>query len=288
VDPRTFSVNAMLADMESLLRRLTGGHVELGYVQAAGLWAVQLPPGKLEEVLLALVVDACDAMPVGGHLRITTANVSGPDGRPSGDYVQLTVSDTARTVSDAVRSAIRGRGTREGLGIRLSFELAERADGHVDVMASAEGGLTVRLLLPRADTPLSVRELGEAAELVGGTETILFVEDDRSLASVAGRVLARLGYRVLTAASGEAALRVLAEHPEPLHLLFTDLVLPGMDGVDLARQVKQRRPDIKVLFTSGYSQESLRLRDAVGEDVRFLEKPFSLSGLASALRAALG
>ncbi|HWO88645.1 MAG TPA: response regulator [Gemmatimonadales bacterium] len=282
---RTFSINAMLADMEPLLRRLAGDSLDLAYIQAAGLWPVQLPPGKLEETFLALVVDACE-LPGPGVLRIETRNVSCPDGLPAGDYVMLSVTDTNRSVSDAVRRAIRGRGRREGLGLRLAYEIAEQFGGLVDLTADSTGGTTVRIVLPRADAAVPLRELAEAAELPTGTETILLVEDEKSLMSVAGRLLSRLGYSVLTASSAEAALRQLDEYQGPLHLLLTDLVLPGKDGLTLAAAVRKRRPDVRVLLMSGYSPESLGLGPP-GERPPLLEKPFTLEGLAGAVRAAL-
>jgi CheY-like chemotaxis protein len=287
MEPRVFGINAMVADMEPLLRRLVGDDVDLALSEAAGLWPVELVPGKLEEVFLALVVDGCEAMPAGGTLRITTANVSRPEGLPEGDYVLLSVSDTGRAVSDAVRAAIRGSGKgREGLGIRLAFQIAEAAGGHVDILPNGAEGTEVRLLLPRADRAPSPADLLEAAGLQTGSETVLIVEDEKSLASVAGRVLARLGYSVKTAYSAEGALKILAE-PDAVHLLITDMMLPGMDGAALARQATQERPGLKVLFMSGYSEESLRLRGSVGPGAHLLEKPFTVEGLAARVRAAL-
>lgn len=282
---RTFSINAMLADMEPLLRRLAGDSLELAYVQAAGLWPVQLPPGKLEETFLALVVDACE-LPGPGVLRIETRNVSMPDGLPAGDYVMLAVVDSNRPVSDAVRRAIRGRGRREGLGLRLAYEIAEQFGGMVDLTADAAGGSTVKILLPRADAAVPLRELGDAAGLPTGTETILLVEDEKSLMSVASRLLSRLGYSVLSSSSAETALKHLESYEGPLHLLLTDLVLPGKDGLSLAATVTRLRPGVRVLLMSGYSPESLRL-GGPGERPPLLEKPFTLEGLARAVRAAL-
>jgi len=288
MEPRVFGINAMVADMEALLRRLVGDDIDLALASAAGLWPVELVPGKLEEVFLALVVDACEAMPAGGTLRITTSNLRSPEGLAPGDYVLLSVSDTGRSVSDAVRAAIRGRGKgREGLGIRLAFEVAEMAGGHVDIQANGEDGTDVRLLLARADRPSDQAELREAAGLQAGTETVMIVEDERSLASVAGRVLSRLGYSVHTAYSAESALRLLGELTQPVHLLITDMMLPGMDGASLARAAREVRPEIKVLFMSGFSEESLRLKGAVGPGVQLLEKPFTVDGLAARVRAAL-
>ncbi len=288
MEERVFGINAMVADMEPLLRRLVADDVDLALAEAAGLWPVELIPGKLEEVFLALVVDGCDAMPRGGTLRITTSNVRNPEALPRGDYVLLSVSDTGRSVSDAVRAAIRGRGKgREGLGIRLAFEIADSAGGHVEIIPNGPDGTEVRLLLPRAERASDVMELREAAGLATGSETVLIVEDEKSLASVAGRVLSRLGYSVLTSYSAESALRILDEHQGPIQLLLTDMVLPGMDGAALAREAHNRRRGIKAVFMSGHPEDNLRLKGAVGPSVHLLEKPFTVEGLAARVRAAL-
>lgn len=293
MDARIFGVNAMVADMEPLLHRLTPDTVELAIVQAAGLWPVAAQPGLLEEVFLALAVDACDAMAAGGTLRVETANLQldaayaarHPNVVP-GDYVMMAVANTGRGLSESVKNAVRGHGRREGLGIRLAFELAERTGGHVE-LAEAGGGTMVKVFLPRAGGSLPAGEAGAAAGLPAGTETILLVEDEKALMNVASRVLARLGYSVLLAASGEAALAQARQHDGPIHLLLTDLVLPGMDGVTLAKQLRTLRPEVRVLYMSGFSEDVLRLRGAAEPGFVLLEKPFTLEGLASNVRAAL-
>lgn len=294
MEPRVFGVNAMIADMEPLLHRVLGEGVELASVQAAGLWPVRLPPGQLEEVFLALAVDACDAMDGEGTLKVETSNARLDEtaahrspGASPGDYVRLSVSDTGRGVSEAVKAALRGHGGREGLGLRLAYEIAERAGGRVELAEQPSGGTTVRLFLPRAEAPVAAPEAGEAAGLQTGSETILVVEDEKSLMSVAHRVLTRLGYSVVTATNAEAALKQAQAHPGPIHLLLTDLILPGMDGATLSKRMRLQRPDLKVLFMSGYSEEALRLRGAVEPGFVLLEKPFTLEGLAAKVRAVL-
>lgn len=294
MEPRVFGVNAMIADMEPLLHRVMGEEVELAAVQAAGLWAVRLPPGQLEEAFLALAVDACGAMGGEGTLEVETANArldeTGARRSPGaipGDYVRLSLSDTGRGVGEAVKAVVRGQGTREGLGLRLAYEVAERAGGRVEIAERPGGGMTVRLFLPRADAPVAPVEAGDAAGLQTGSETILIVEDEKSLMSVAHRVLTRLGYSVVTASSGEAALKQAQAHPDPIHLLLTDLILPGVDGATLSKRMRAQRPDLKVLFMSGYSEEALRLRGAVEPGFVLLEKPFTLEGLAAKVRAVL-
>lgn len=284
----SFGINAMLADMEPLLRRITGSQIDLAYRQAAGLWPVQTTPGKLEEVLLALAIDACDAMGEQGVLRVETGNVASPKGLPAGDYVMLTVSDSARGVADALREAVRGRGTRAGLGVRLGVEIAETAGGRLDVAPSTGGGLSVQLILPRAPGAAPAAPV-DAATLRGASgETILVVEDDNIVMAATSQVLTRLGYSVLPASSAEAALRQLGQHPGRLDLLLTDIVLPGMDGLRLAREARAKRPGLKVLYMSGYSEEALRLKHTTDPDVPLVEKPFTFEGLARAVRGALG
>ena len=281
-----FGINAMLADMEPLLRRLTSSDIDVAYQQSAGLWRVELPTGKLEEVLLALAIDAVDAMKDRGVLRVATANVRDPEGLPAGEYVHLSVSDTARHVSNALASAVRGRGTREGLGIRLGIGIAETAGGRLDLAPNPGGGLTVHLVLPRARGGEAERP-PEDAQPATGSATILVVEDDKLVMSAAGQSLTRLGYSLLLAPSAEAALRQLEQHEGTVHLLLTDIMLPGMDGIALARETRARRPGIKVLYMSGYSEEALRLKDAADPGVQLLEKPFTFKGLAAAVKKSL-
>lgn len=285
MDTRTFGINALLADMEPIMRRLVGDHIDLAYVQKAGLWPVQLPPGKLEEFLLANAVDACEAMPQGGTLRLATANLRAPDGLPTTDAVALSVSDTGRTVSDAMRAAVRGHGRREGLGIRLGFETAEVFGGRLDVTANKSGGITVMLVLPRAQ---SDEEESPAAGVHPATETILVVEDDQAMMSATSRVLTRVGYSVLTALSAESALRQLESYEGDIHLLLTDIVLPGQDGLALAREVRRLRPGIRIAYMSGFSEEALRMKGNVESGVPLLEKPFTFEGLVSLVRRTLG
>ncbi len=281
-----FGINAMLADMEPLLRRLTSSNIDIAYQQSAGLWRVELPTGKLEEVLLALVIDAVHAMREQGVLRVSTANVANPEGLPAGEYVRLSVSDTAQNVSRALAGAVRGRGTREGLGIRLGIEVAETAGGRLDLAPNPGGGLTVDLILPRSRHGEAERPPEDTAPATGSA-TILLVEDDKLVMSAAGQSLTRLGYSLLLAPTAEAGLRQLEQHQGPVHLLLTDIMLPGMDGLALAREARARRPDIRVLYMSGYSEDSLRLKDAADPQVHLLEKPFTFKGLAGAVKKAL-
>ena len=285
MDTRTFGLNAMLADMEPIMRRLVGDQIDLAYVQKAGLWPVQLPPGKLEEVLLANAVDACEAMEQGGTLRLSTGNMKAPEGLPTMDAVALSVSDTARTVSDAVRAAVRGHGRREGLGIRLGFEIAETFGGRLDVMANKGGGITVMLILPRASS--GAEDAPVPGDMPPATETILVVEDDQAMMSATSRVLTRLGYSVLSSANAEGALRQLASHDGEIHMLLTDIVLPGMDGMSLAREVRRKRPEVRVAYMSGYSEEALRMKGRVDPGIPMLEKPFTYEGLAGMVRKVL-
>lgn len=318
--PVVFSVNPMIADMDPVVRRVVGDRVELATVQGAGLWPVRLRPGELEQVLLALVMSACDAMPAGGTLRITTCNVTldeeyarrFPDAAP-GDYVLLEVADTGPGLSDAAKARIlesflapAAPGHATALAFSMTYGMLRRAGGHLELSGAAGAGTAVRVYLPRAGAAVAPAEAREVSGLAGGSETILIVEDERSLLGVTSRILARLGYGVVQASSGEEALRVLgapscavpapdggagAAQPAPIvqsiHLLLTDIMLTGMDGVTLSRQARALRPTIKVVLMSGYAAEGLHLREAAGAGSGFLEKPFTVSGLAQAVRAAL-
>ncbi|MGD0993431.1 MAG: response regulator [Gemmatimonadales bacterium] len=308
--PVVFSVNPMIADMDPVVRRVVGDRVELATIQGAGLWPVRLRPGELEQALLALVISACDAMPSGGTLRITTCNVTldeeyarrFQDVAP-GDYVLLEVADTGPGLSDSAKARIlesflapTAAGQATALAFSMTYGMLRRAGGHLELAGAAGAGTVVRVYLPRAGAAVAPAEAREVANLPGGTETILVVEDETSLLNLTSRILTRLGYGVLKAASGEDALRFLGAPTsggsapaagQTIRLLLTDIMLTGMDGLALSRMATERRPAIKVVFMSGHSAEAMRLAEAAGPEFTLLQKPYTVAELAQAVRAAL-
>jgi CheY-like chemotaxis protein len=309
-EPVVFGVNPLIADMDPLIRRIAGDRIELATIQGAGLWPVQLRPGDLEQVLLALVASACEGMPDGGTLQIGTRNVvldeeyarRFRDVAP-GEYVLLEVVDTGPGLSDSVKARIfesflsaAAPAQATALAFSLSYGIVRHAGGHLELCGAAGAGTTVRIYLPCVGTPVGSEEAREFAGALGGSETVLIVEDEKSVLSVTSRTLTQLGYGVLTAASGEDALRIFgsrasgsaapAESPA-VDLMLTDIMLPGIDGVELSKQVRALRPDIVIVFMSGHSPEAMRLGDTAGPDYRLLEKPFTISALGQTVRTAL-
>ncbi len=281
-------LNALVNDMQGLLRRVAGDGVELATMAATGLWPVRVQAGALEELFLVLVVDACRGMPNGGTLTIETRNVTlaaGDPARPAqlapGHYVALAVGDTGRAPGDVLRAAMRGTG-RDGLGVRLALELAEANGGYAVVLQQMGGGTTVLVLLPSAEPETAA---GPAPR--GAGTTVLVVDDDRLMLRAAARAVRLLGYTAIEADSPEAAMRACEAAGGQVQLLLTDVVLPGMDGPELAARITKRWPAVRTLFMSGFSEDALALRDAAPSAV-LVEKPFSVDGLAAKLRVVLG
>ncbi len=269
---------------------------------------------QIVQVIVNLVVNARDAMPEGGRLTIRTANVvldplrlsshlgTNREGQTAGhlevepdEYVRLAVSDTGVGMSEEVQAHIfepffttkeRGKGT--GLGLATVYGIVKQSGGHIWVYSEPGQGAIFRIYLPRvseAIQPSSYVGLGE--EMPSGGETILVVEDDADVRDLARRVLQRQGYTLLEAGDGEEALRLAARHPGSVHLLLTDVVMPGMSGVALAEDLAQTQPDLKVLFMSGYLDDAVAHHGVLEDSVAFLRKPFTPKTLARKVRAVL-
>jgi two-component system cell cycle sensor histidine kinase/response regulator CckA len=297
-EPRVLDLNEILRDMTRMLQRLLRADIELSVRAAPELGTVHADPGGLEQVVMNLVVNAGDAMPAGGRLALTTANVQldrrFADEHPGitpGSYVRLEVADTGSGMDRAVMARIfepffttkeRGRGT--GLGLSVVFGIVEQHRGYIDVDSAPARGTTFHVYLPRSDAPATPPRTRRRPATLYGDETVLVVEDDRQVREVALAILRRHGYTTLAACDGDDALRSCAAHPHPIHLLVTDVVMPGITGLELAQKLRVRRPEMKVLCMSGYS-------DAVGEpddaDIAYLQKPFTADTLASAVRRVL-
>ncbi|MBL8327355.1 MAG: response regulator [Rubrivivax sp.] len=300
--PRAVDVNQLLAALDPLLRRTLGAQVEIESVRGAGLWQAQVDPGQLENAVLNLCLNARDAMPGGGRLTLETANASldraytdrYQDLAP-GQYVLLAVSDTGEGIApehlDQVfepffTTKAKGKGT--GLGLAMVYGFIKQSAGHVSIYSEPGQGTTVKLYLPRAERLLSA-ELPAVAEQVvqGGAETILVVEDDELVRRYACNELRSLGYRVLEAEGGAAAMALLSQR-EDVALLFTDVIMPGMSGRELADAARQLRPAIKLLYTSGYTENAIVHHGRLDPGVHLLAKPYRRMELARAIREALG
>lgn len=299
--PRDIDIAEEVLGMEQLLRRTLGEHIECRFAFDQDLWPVSVDPGQLTTALLNLVLNARDAMPEGGKLTVELRNSSlgesdlDVNGEPRpGDYVMVAVTDTGSGMNSEVASRAFepffttkevGKGT--GLGLSMVYGFAQQSGGLVQMQSEPGQGSVVRLFFPRVAAAQNENPTPtEPFNTSDGRETILLVEDDEMVRAYVESELKTLGYRVIATSNGSAALAVLRQ-PDEIHLLFTDVVMPGgMFGPELARQATGLRPGLKVLFTSGYSQDPVRTPDGIG-DALILNKPFRRKDLAAMLRAAL-
>jgi PAS domain S-box-containing protein len=287
--PQLVDLNSIVTDTGRMLRRVIGEDVHLEQDLAPDLWPVFADAGSTEQVLMNLAVNARDAMPRGGKLTITTRNVE-PDGQ-----VLLAVSDTGTGMTPEVRARIfepffttkeKGQGT--GLGLATVYGIVERTGGRIDVRSEVGRGTTFRVYLPRTERA-SLKGKSHHGEplLPHGTETILVAEDEPSVRDLAVCILRKCGYHVLEAGSAREAVRESASHRGDVHLLLTDVVMPVTAGREVAELLRAERPALKVLYLSGYTNDAVASQGVSRESVRFLQKPFTPSTLARAVREAL-
>jgi PAS domain S-box-containing protein len=299
LETRVLDLGAVVADTEKMLRRLIGEDVEVVVVKPATLGHVKADPGQIEQVLLNLAVNSRDAMPGGGRLTVELADVTldapfttSHDSIPSGRYVVVSVRDTgsgmdAETLSHLFEPFFttkeKGKGT--GLGLATVFGIVKQSGGYVDVASAPGAGTTIRVYLPRTDarTTSGVRPRVSSRS---GSETVLVVEDEAAVRNLVRAVLERKGYVVLAAQDGAGALELVDKHAGVIHVLLTDLVMPGMNGRDLAARVSARRPTIKVVFMSGYTADVPTDLGTEGGPA-FLSKPFNERALTVKLREVL-
>jgi nitrogen-specific signal transduction histidine kinase len=302
VDPRVLDLNLLLSDLETMLGRLIGEDIDLAMVPGEALGQVKADAGQLEQVVMNLCVNARDAMPDGGLLRLETSNVvldaahaSRLESMAPGRYVMLAVSDSGCGISRETLSRIfepffttkaEGKGT--GLGLAMVYGIVKQAGGHVAVYSEVGEGSTFRVYLPRIDEAVAAGVADPTPMPDRGWETILLVEDEEALRAITQEILSEHGYRVLEASGGDQALAIARDHPEPIHLVLTDVVLPGTNGRVLARALAATRPGIQVLFMSGYTDDVIAHRGVLEPGTLLLEKPFTVLALLRLVRAALG
>lgn len=302
LEPTVLDLNAIVDGTAKMLRRLIGEDVVLTTVLDPNLDRVKVDPGQLAQVLMNLAVNARDAMPKGGTLTIETRNVEQDDysaathvDRAPGRYVLLAVSDTGCGMAPEVKARIfepffttKGVGKGTGLGLAMVFGVIKQSGGNIEVYSELGYGTTFKIYLPavveRATSPTK-RDSGTFR--IGGTETILLVEDEDGVRGLALLVLQSRGYTVLAASDGKDAMRVIDKHRVPIDLLVTDVVMPGMDGRDLAEVLRPRFPQMKVLFSSGYTDDAVVRHGVLHEEVFFLQKPYTPLSLAKKVREVL-
>jgi PAS domain S-box-containing protein len=302
VAPEVMSLNTVVDDMDKLLRRIIGEDIQMATLLTPELWPVKIDASQIEQVIVNLAVNARDAMPRGGRLTIETANkeidagyVADHLGTKPGAYVLLAISDTGSGMSEAVQAHIfepffttkeEGQGT--GLGLATVFGIVQQSEGRILCYSEPGQGTSFKIYLPRAEEPLprSIRS-ADITELPTGSETILLVEDDAQVRELVERVLQEQGYTVLVAPDGPQALELSTHHVEPIHLLLTDVVLPGVSGKELAETLVQAQPGLKTLYMSGYTDEAISHHGVLEPGVAFLQKPVSLITLARKIREVL-
>jgi PAS domain S-box-containing protein len=300
--PRVINVNTVLRQTEKMLRRLIGEDVELVMRLDAGAGNMKADPGHVEQAVVNLAVNARDAMPLGGRLTIETANVYLDEnyarthmGVSPGEFVMIAVSDTGHGMDAETRRRIfepffttkeKGKGT--GLGLATVYGMIKQTGGDIWVYSEPGSGSTFKLYFPRvAEPPSDSAEGDDGLSHRSGSETILVVEDETAVRELTVCILQQLGYVILTASSGAEALEIDQTHEGTIHLLLTDVVMPGMSGRQLANQLLERRPDTKVLFLSGYTENTVVHHGVLDAGVNFLPKPFSRETLAKKLREVL-
>ena len=299
---RVLDLNDVVADTQNMLGRLLGEDIALVTHLDPALGAVKADPGQLEQVIMNLAVNARDAMPGGGKLTIETANAELDDSyvrehfpaRP-GSYVMLAVSDTGTGMSDEVQSHLfepffttkeKGKGT--GLGLATVYGIVKQSGGYIWVYTEPGHGTTFKIYLPRVAGAPAQRASGPKASPVGaGTETVLLAEDEAAVRAVARHALERQGYTVLEASSGEAALDLAERHSGRIHLLLTDVIMPGMNGRALALRLSELRPDLRVVYMSGYTEEAITRHGVLEPGLTYVQKPFTPEGLARKVREVL-
>ncbi|MDR6897317.1 signal transduction histidine kinase/CheY-like chemotaxis protein [Bosea sp. BE271] len=298
LEPRVVNAGKLIRGMDDLLRRTIGEAVDIETVVAGGLWNTMVDPTNLENAILNLAINARDAMDGRGHLTIETGNAFLDDNYAerhdevqAGQYVQISVTDTGSGMSPEVMAKVfepffstkpAGKGT--GLGLSMVFGFVKQSGGHVKIYSEPGHGTTVKLYLPRSAKAEEAIVEAETGPVVGGSETVLVVEDDEAVRETVVATLGELGYRVLKASDAHSACVVIESGVE-IDLLFTDVVMPGpMRSTELARRAKERLPQVSVLFTSGYTENSIVHGGRLDEGVNLLSKPYSRDALARKLR----
>jgi two-component system, cell cycle sensor histidine kinase and response regulator CckA len=304
VEPRLVNLNELIMRMHSMLERLIGEDVQLRTIEGADLGAVRVDPGLIEQAIVNLAVNARDAMPSGGMLLIETADIvldevylrSHPLAS-KGRHVRLAISDTGTGMSAEVKEHLfepffttkpRGHGT--GLGLAITYGAVKQAGGHIEVYSEPGKGTSFKIYLPVAEgkaVSLFSPSPEESVATGTGHETILVVEDDDRVREIAARALQECGYEILIACNGEEALTHAIARREPIHLLLTDVVMPVMNGWQLAQALVKSHPETRTLYTSGYT-ENIIAYQSVGEDgIEFLGKPYTLDALTQRVRKLL-
>ncbi len=302
LQPRVLDLNEAVAGMIKMFSRVIGENIEMAFIPGGKLGRVKADPGQIEQVLLNLVVNARDAMPDGGRLTIETSNVELDSSYAAthtsvepGQYVMLTVTDTGCGMDAETQGRIfepffttKGPGKGTGLGLATVYGVVKQSGGYIYVYSEVGRGTTFKIYLPQVLAELDkLAPETQKKRKARGSETILFVEDEQSVRELVRDYLVAAGYCLLEASDGTQALKVAAAHPGPIHLLITDVVMPHLSGPELAAKLAAERPKVKVLFISGYTDDTVFRHGVLEGGVAFLQKPFNLRALSQKMREVL-
>jgi two-component system cell cycle sensor histidine kinase/response regulator CckA len=301
LQPKVLELNKLVSGLTTMLQRLIGEDIELRLALEPDLGRISADPGQIEQVLMNLVVNARDAMPKGGILTIETRNVHLDEtytarhiSVKAGSYIQLAVSDNGSGMDTATKERLfepffttKGAGRGTGLGLSTVFGIVKQSSGSVEVYSEPSRGTSVKVYLPRIDQPAHIDTPDAARKTARGTETILVVEDDEMVRTLVRETLDREGYKIIDAPGPIEARRMSQNHGGAIQLLITDVVMPKISGRELAEQIIGDRPDIKVLYMSGYTDNAVLNSGILQKEVAFLQKPFTPAALTEKVRDIL-
>jgi CheY-like chemotaxis protein len=300
--PRVFNLNSTVAEMDRMLRRLIGEDIDLVTKLDPALNLVKADPSQMEQVIMNLAVNARDAMPKGGNLTIETNNLTleGPLSTrhpvlsASGSYIMLAISDSGTGMDAKTQARIfepfyttKGPGKGTGLGLSTVYGIVEQSGGLILVYSEVGHGTTFKVYLPAVNAAPTVEEEAPTAVRPACAETVLLVEDEDGVRTLVSRILKKQGYGVLSASNGSEAIQVSQQHAGRIDLLITDIVMPAMGGAELAQRITTYRPEVKVLFTSGYTDQAIVHHGVLTDETPFLAKPFAPRTLARKVREVL-
>lgn len=304
LQPEIFSLNEVVVEIDKLLRRLIGEDIVLETNLSPDSSMVEADPGQVEQIIMNLAVNARDAMPSGGKLTIKTETVILNEEYAAsnfhiapGHYEMISISDTGVGISKKIQAQIfepffttkpKGKGT--GLGLSIVYGIVKQSKGHICVDSDPGKGATFKIYFPKAEKHDGAKERSDKMpqELLVGSETILVVEDDVMFMNMVAKICNRCGYTVIFATDGKEALHISDEYQGPIDLVLTDVVMPGMAGTELTHRLLKTRPDAKILYMSGYTDNAIVHRDILEKGLSFIEKPFSSGSLMKKVREVLG
>jgi two-component system, cell cycle sensor histidine kinase and response regulator CckA len=301
LQPKILDLNQSITSIGSMLRRMIGEDIELISKTQPGLGMVNADPGKIEQIIMNMAVNARDAMPRGGMLTIETANVQLDENYlvdhpfvKTGPFVMLAISDSGIGMNVETQSRIfepffttkeKGKGT--GLGLSTVYGIVKQSNGFIWVYSEPGKGTTFKIYFPRVEGEKTRLPEDLVESVLCGSETVLLVEDENAVRALAGRILRERGYKVMEASHGEDALRIAHEYDGEIHLVLTDAVMPGMSGNALVTHIEAERPGIKSLYISGYTDSAIVHHGILNSSIAFLQKPFTVEGLTRKIREVL-